>query len=350
MMKDYIVVGAGLAGICFTETALNQGKTVMVIDGETRSSSMVAGGMYNPVVLKRFTEVWNIGAQIKIAKSFYEGIESKLTASFNHQMPLLRRLVSVEEQNNWFHATDKPSLEPYLAPELTYKSVNGVVAAYGYGEVFETGYLDSKGLILAYRNHLKERSLYLNEDFDFDAFSFTDTCVKYRDIEAKHIVFAEGFGIRNNPFFKDLPLDGTKGELLVVRIPNLNIDFILKANIFLIPIGDDLYKVGATYDWKDKSDTLTDEGKEELLNGLREVVGLEFEVIEHLAGVRPTVKDRKPLVGASNESSRVHVLNGLGTRGVFLGPYLAQQLFNQIENNAVLDDHISITRFKKYKR
>lgn len=350
MVKDYIVVGSGLAGICFAETALNHGKTVLVIDGEKRSSSIVAGGMYNPVVLKRFTEVWNIATQIDVAKPFYEGLEAKLGATFNHKMPLLRRLLSVEEQNNWFHATDKPSLEPYLAPELTYRDVTGVKASFGFGEVYETGYLDSKGLILAYKNYLKERSLYLKEAFDFDAFSFTDTGVTYRDIKAQHIVFAEGFGIQNNPFFKDLPLDGTKGELLVVRIPDLNIDFILKANIFLIPIGNDLYKVGATYDWKDKSDTPTIEGKGALLKGLREVVGLDFEVVEHLAGVRPTVKDRKPLVGAANESERIHVLNGLGTRGVFLGPYLAQQLFNQIENGAILEDHISITRFKKYKK
>ena len=39
------------------------------------------------------------------------------------------------------------------------------------------------------------------------------------------------------------------------------------------------------------------------------------------------------------------VLNGLGTRGVMIGPYIAKQLFNHIENEMPLDDEINIIRF-----
>ncbi len=43
-----------------------------------------------------------------------------------------------------------------------------------------------------------------------------------------------------------------------------------------------------------------------------------------LAGVRPTVKDRRPLIGTHPMHSQLHVLNGLGTRGVMLGPAMAK--------------------------
>jgi glycine/D-amino acid oxidase-like deaminating enzyme len=46
--------------------------------------------------------------------------------------------------------------------------------------------------------------------------------------------------------------------------------------------------------------------------------------MEHFAGVRPTVKDRRPLVGTHAEYSAIHILNGLGTRGVMLGPSMAK--------------------------
>jgi glycine/D-amino acid oxidase-like deaminating enzyme len=156
-------------------------------------------------------------------------------------------------------------------------------------------------------------------------------------------------GMQSNPFFKDLPLDGTKGELLLIKIPNLSIDFILKGDIFLIPIGNDLYKVGATYNWEDKTDIPTEEGKKELLDKLKAIVGLDFEIVDHKAGVRPTVKDRRPLLGRSIESDRIYVLNGLGTRGVLLGPFLAEALYNKIENNIPLEENISIHRYKKFK-
>ncbi|MDM1530975.1 FAD-dependent oxidoreductase, partial [Myroides odoratimimus] len=110
-----------------------------------------------------------------------------------------------------------------------------------------------------------------------------------------------------------------------------------------------LYKVGATYDWQDKTDNTTAEGLSELLEGLRDVVDLDFEVVAHNAGVRPTVKDRRPLLGRSRESARIHVLNGLGTRGVLLGPFLADKLYNNIENAMELEENISIHRYKKFK-
>ena len=253
----------------------------------------------------------------------------------------------MEEQNNWFQALDKQNLSSYLCSELVYDKFLGVSSEYGFGEVKETGYLDAKLLIESYRSFLESKGLFKDECFDYSELSYSSSYVDYKGIRARNIVFAEGFGLHKNPFFKDLPLDGTKGELLIVKIPDLKIDFILKAKVFLIPLGNDLFKVGATYDWKDKSDAITEEGKNELLVGLKEAVGLDFEVVDHVAGVRPTVKDRRPLVGSSEVSKAIHVLNGLGTRGVLLGPFLANALYDYIENNVELDREISIKRFIK---
>ncbi len=348
-MLDYIIVGSGLAGISFAETVLQKGKTILVVDSERRSSSLVAGGMYNPVVLKRFTEVWKVRVQLDIARPFFKSLEDKLQVTLDHKLPLLRRFMSVEEQNNWFEASDKPNLSPYLSSQLVKNQNQGVYAPFSFGEVFETGYVDTALLIEKYRIYLKNNQRYICEDFDFSALSYNSEFVSYKGIEARNIIFAEGYGMLDNPFFKDLPLDGTKGELLIVKIPQLKFDQILKAGVFLIPIGNDLYKVGATYDWDDKTDVVSEKGKEELLEGLRSVVNLEFEIVEHIAGVRPTVKDRRPLVGQAKESSRIHILNGLGTRGVLLGPFLAKELYLNIEEAVPLDANISIARFYKKK-
>jgi hypothetical protein len=63
--------------------------------------------------------------------------------------------------------------------------------------------------------------------------------------------------------------------------------------------------------------------------------------MEHFAGVRPTVKDRRPLVGTHAEYSAIHILNGLGC-GVMLGPSMAKALYNAIENDIPLDSAIDI--------
>lgn len=348
-MVDYIVVGTGLAGIAFTEKLAQEGKTFVVVDSEERSSSLIAGGMYNPVVLKRFTDVWKVNEQLAIAEVFYPALEAKLQLKCWFPMDLYRRLASIEEQNNWFQAADRPNLNAFLSPEIEKKRIDGVDLSFGLGKVRSTGYLETDELIPAYRQHLTQLGCYKKENFDYTLLKYDNDGVFYKGINAKRIVFAEGFGLLQNPFFKELPLDGTKGELMIVKIPGLNCDFMLKAGVFLIPIGEDKYKLGATYDWEDKTDVPTKEGAAELIEGLKSFVHLDFEIVEHIAGVRPTVKDRRPLLGRSLESDRIFVLNGLGTRGVLLAPYLAEQLYNYIENNIALEENISIHRYKKFK-
>jgi len=169
--------------------------------------------------------------------------------------------------------------------------------------------------------------------------------VIYNNYEAKQIVFAEGFGITKNPFFNYLPLKPTKGELLTIHAPDLKIDFVLKSSVFLIPLENDLYRVGATYEWDDMSPNITTKAKDELLNKLDKCLSCDYKVVDQVAGIRPTVKDRRPLVGQHYKHKNMFILNGLGTRGVMIAPYVAKQLFSYIEEGKPLEKEIDISRF-----
>lgn len=348
-MVDYIIVGCGLAGIAFAETALQKGKSILVFDNNSQQSSRVAGGLYNPVILKRFSEVWNAQQQITLLDSFYGNLEKKLNSKFDFKLPIYRKLFSVEEQNNWFQAIDKIGLAPFLSTKLISTKYNGIDSPYNFGEVLQTGYVDTEKLLFEYHNYLKCENLLSETDFKYDNLEINEDYIQYNEIKARHIIFAEGFGMISNPYFGHLPLDGTKGELLLIKAPNLNLDVVIKTSVFILPLGNDLYKVGATYNWKDKTNVPTEEGKLELLENIKEILHCDFEIVEHLAGVRPTVKDRRPMVGTHPIHKSIHILNGLGTRGVMLAPAMAEGLFDNIENQKPLDTQIDIKRFKKVK-
>lgn len=349
-MIDFIIVGNGLAGISFAEIALQNNKSIFVFDNNSQPSSKVAGGLYNPVVLKRFSEVWKAKEQIDFAFPLYHNIQSRLNVIFDYELPILRKLFSIEEQNNWFQAADKLNLAPFLEPKLSKQKYDAIDSPFHYGKVNHTGYLEISTLIKAYTKYLNSLNSFSNDTFDYNAIQFLEDRIQYKEIQAKNIIFAEGFGLHANPFFNDLPLDGTKGELLIIKAPNLQLDVVIKSSVFILPIGNDLYKVGATYDWKDKTNNPTEEGKKELIDKLKELISCDFEIVEHFAGVRPTVKDRRPLVGKHPIHPQLHVLNGLGTRGVMLGPYLANQLFQHIENAVPLENEINIERCYKKSR
>lgn len=344
-MIDYLIVGSGLAGISFSEIALQNHKSIFVLDNNSQNSSKIAGGLYNPVILKRFSEVWKAKEQIDLMTLFYADLEAKLQCQFDFKIPILRKFFSIEEQNNWFAASDKASLAPFLSTDLVTKKYAGIESPFNYGEVLHTGYLDTALLLKKYREYLIKQELFLEESFDYDALEILNEGIRYKNIEARNIVFAEGFGIHANPYFNQLPLDGTKGELFVIKAPQLDLDVIINTSVFILPLGNDLFKVGATYNWKDKTDLPTEEGKQELIERIREIISCDFEIVEHFAGVRPTVRDRRPLVGTHSDFNAVHVLNGLGTRGVMLGPAMAKALFDYIEYQTPLNAEIDIKRY-----
>jgi glycine/D-amino acid oxidase-like deaminating enzyme len=347
-MLDYIIVGSGLAGIAFSEIALQNNKTILVVNNQSQNSSRIAGGLYNPVILKRFSEVWQASEQLELLYNFYANLENKLQIKLDYKLPLLRKFYSVEEQNNWFTASDKPNLSKFLSTNLITKKWDAIPSPFNFGEVLYSGYVDTNLLVDSYKQFLINQNAYLEDTFDYIGLVIEKDFFSYQNIKAKHIVFAEGFGMLLNPFFNKLPLDGTKGELLLIKAPNLNLDVIMKSSIFVLPIVNDLYKVGATYNWEDKTNIPTEAAKKELIDNLKELITCDFEVIEHYAGVRPTVKDRRPLVGTHPVHKNLHVLNGLGTRGVMLAPAMAKNLYNHIENQIPLDKNIDILRIKNF--
>jgi len=347
MIVDYIIVGAGLAGCSFAEIALQHQKKILVFENYSQPSSTVAGGLINPIILKRFTEAWNVAEQHEFSIPFFKELEQKLHTNFVFELPIYRKIASVEEQNNWFTASDKPNLQAFLNPKMHHTKFKYINSDFGFGEVLQTGYMDSKLFLEKYHQYLSSKELIEYTTFDYESLKIEENYIEYKGSKAKNIIFSEGFGLHKNSFFNNLPLDGTKGELLIIEARELPQEIIFKSNVFIMPVGNHLFKVGATYNWDDKTNKPTAEAKNELIEKLNELISCDYKIIEHLAGVRPTVKDRRPLVGTHPTYSNIHILNGLGTRGVYLAPYLANHLYENLEKNKPLLNDININRLKK---
>lgn len=344
-MKDFLIVGGNLAGIAFAETAISNGRSVQIISDKSQNSSLAAAGVYNPVVLKRMKPTQDAWEHIAYMAPFYEALEYKLDVKIDYKVPLYRKFASVEEQNMWFEAIDNPKLTPFLYPEVVHEKFEDVPSPFGFGKVLHTGYIDTNTLITAYWEYARQNAFLLEETFDYNSLEIFDSHISYKGIAANHIVFAEGFGIKNNPYFSYLPLNGTKGELLLIKAPQLKLPVGIKAGLFVLPVGNDLYKVGATYEWEDKTSVPTEAARKELIEKLAEIITCPYEIIDHYAGVRPTVKDRKPLIGTHYLYNNVHLLNGLGTRGVMLAPFMAKELFDAIENDIPIKKENNLNRF-----
>ncbi|MCJ7466942.1 MAG: FAD-binding oxidoreductase [Maribacter sp.] len=348
-MYDYLIVGLGLGGISFCETLERNGKTFKVISDASQTSSLVAGGMYNPVILKRFTLAWMAEEQLEKALPFYHELERRHGIKIVHEMPVLRRFASIGEQNAWFEAADRPGLCKFLSNKIIVNQNAAICAPYGYGKVLHTGRIDTLQLYAIYSKVLLESDLLQQVTFDYAQVKHHPEGIEYGPIQAKHLVFAEGFGLKQNPYLNYLPLNGTKGEYLTIKAPELRESNVIKASVFIIPFSDDLYRVGATYGWKDFTNAPTGQARQELLQKLKMFLKCDFEIIDQIAGIRPTVIDRTPLVGRHPSYHNLYVLNGFGSRGVMVAPFAAEQLYRFIENQKPINPEMDCARFtKKY--
>ena len=344
MKFDYLIVGSGLSGVMLCEALRKRGKTFKVISNKSQQASIVASGLYNPVVLKRFNKAWDAEKHLPVAMSAYEELELFLGIKIDYKLPIYRLFSSIAEQNNWIIASDKIPLKPYLISNIKINTNQNIYAPYGYGEVKNTGRIDTKLLLESYSNVLNNEKLISHESFEYDKLKISKKIV-YKGIESENIIFSEGFGVRQNPFFNYLPIEGTKGELIIINAPKLNSEVIIKSSVFIIPIGKNNYLVGSTYAWDDFNNDPTINAKNKLLNKLDKLVLCPYKVVYQRAGIRPTVIDRRPLVGQHKSHENLYILNGLGSRGVLIAPTVANALINFIEDKLPLQKEINISRF-----
>ncbi len=343
---DYIIVGQGVAGSCMALKLLENKKSFIVIDDNAHKASAIAAGIYNPVVLKRFAIVWNAKQQIKKLKNVFSTFEQLLDKKYIFEFPVFRIFNDENEKKTWNKKADREDLKDFLSKDFSQlDQFSNIQQPLGTGEVQHTGRIDLTNLLPDFKTYLLKNDLALDESFDYDALQIEDEFVIYKDINATKIIFAEGYHIKQNPWFNQLPIIGVKGEVLRIKTEAQLPEAVVKAKEFLMPLGQNEYFVGATYDRDHVNYETTEAAKENLVNGLKQFLQDEIEVIDQKASIRPTVVDRRPIIGAHPTHQNLICLNGMGTRGTMLAPVMVDELYDFLENGIAITEEASISRF-----
>jgi glycine/D-amino acid oxidase-like deaminating enzyme len=347
-MYDYIIIGQGLAGTVLSYLLQKNGKKILVAEDESPdTASAVAAGIYNPITGKRMVKTWKAGELFPVLEDFYSEMQKELNTTFLFKRPVYKPFGSIEEQNHWISQTSFADVEDLVnvnIPDERYS--NYIHNQYGGFETFRSGYLDVSGMVSAFRKQLIKTDSYIRKSFRPIDLEFKNDHIIWNGIQSRRIIFCEGHKVTANPFFKWLPFVLAKGELLTVRIKDFEKRAILNKGIFILPVGDDIYKIGATYVWDFKDNNITIEAKEELTLKLEQLIKVPYEILKQASGIRPAVKDRRPIIGLHPQYKTLGIFNGLGTKGVSLAPYFAQKFYDFLENQREIDKEASIERFK----
>lgn len=342
-MLDFIIVGQGLSGSLLSWYLLQHNSSFKIIDNSLKDAATTVGlGIINPVTGRRLVKSWKIEDLLPFAHDCYQAIGHKLNQQLVKETQVYRAFQSIKEVNDFeirrsdFEAYIKLSdygklLSSFLKTDLGGFEISGLEVNFTrLNKSLQTYFTDLDVLI---QSHFDYSQLLIKEDF-----------VEYQNLKAKRIIFCEGPQAINNPWFANLAFNLAKGQWLMINCPGLAQEKIIKQDVLLIPASNNLFKVGATYEWKQDNYDCTTEGKTLVLDRLNKVLKAPYTVISQHAGMRPTTKDRRPFLGQHNEYPSLYVFNGLGTKGASLGPYFAKKMAEHLVKGSAIDKEVSLYR------
>ena len=346
-MKDFIIVGNGLSALVLAHRFFQKGISFALVgNSELSSCSRVAAGIWNPVVFKRMSKSWLAEELLQELNEFYSTCEKQLNTKFVTRRPIIKPFVEEQEKVLW-QKKAKTDLQAFI-DEHIYEDVpnefQNCKISNGFSYIKESGNVDVK-LFLEHSLRFFYKDV-LNETFDYTALQNHDLGISYKTIHAKNILFCEGYLVKDNPYFSWLPLKPVKGEVMTIHTTHLRFkNSIFNKNGFLLDIGSDCYKVGATYNWSDVSENTTETGLEELKTKLKEMSEVPYQLMKHEVGVRPSSIDRRPIIGPHPVLSNYYVFNGMGTKGVMLAPYFAKKFVLFFLQKETLPHEVNVSRF-----
>lgn len=347
MQVDYLIVGQGIAGSMLAYSLLERGKSVLVVDrGAATSTSAVSLAMLNPVLGRRLNLAWRGEVLLPYAKKMYGRLEKKFDRRFLRELNVVRLFADERQRKRWLKQQTIPDIQKFVVCELNGDEYPDLLD-FAHGGVEFTGAfcLDAAALLQALRADLRTRGVLTEQRLLHTDLQLTANGAVWQDVAAGEVVFCEGHHSARNPWFSWLPWTLSKGEWLRVRIPELEIDKLINPNFFIVPEGDCVYRLGATFDW-DRSDTvLSEDGRDQLLKKLARVVRHPVEVLEQFAGIRPALRDRKPVMGCHPAHGQLAIFGGMGGKGFSFSPYYADRFAGTLAGDCAIDPEVDIRRF-----
>lgn len=343
MMKhvDYIIVGDGFAAIFFALELLRNGQSFYIFSEGKTGASRISAGMANPVVLKKFTTFPEAFRQLEKLRTKLQYWRQFTGVDVLVDEPVHRIFHDEKEKQTWMKKASREDLQPFLSP--VFETVPHVHNPFGCGKVLKSFRVDIPLFFTSVTDYLQLQGSWISKKFDYSRLAPMNSV--YGDIHYSNIVFAEGFSVHENPFFRNIPVIPNKGHHIRVLAEGYHRRETLKKKHFLFPYEKGSYYYGGTYDRENTVEKIDEKAVENLERGLAEIISAPFSIQETVFAFRPTVKDRKPILGRHQDFPELFVFNGLGTRGLLNAAAYSDVLFDFCQHNKPLPSEICLDRF-----
>ena len=346
MTVDFLIVGQGVAGSVLAWTLDQRGCSVLLADDPALpSASGVAAGIVNPLTGRKLVQTWKAHDLFPFLHQFYTSIEQELQVEFFHPKKIYRPFRSMDEQTAYAALITDPEIRQYVSESVDNQFYSDYINnPFGGLEVTQAGWLDLTEFVRIVKGYFVRKNQYFEGQVSVTDLAISSGGIEWKGVKINKVIFCDGVLARENPLFGWLPYNPVKGQILTALVDNYSIKNIVNQGIFVLPVRQGLVRIGATYSWHDLDWETTGDGRAFLESKVSAVLKVPYQVVNQQAGIRPSTKDRRPFIGMHPTQPNIGIFGGMGTKGVSLAPYLAEQFARYLLDGEDLEPEANISR------
>jgi len=289
---------------------------------------------------------WRQEDYLRKAEAYYHALEKEVGRKLYHKTPVVRLFATEKEREKWRNKGDEHHRWACELGngELPFKTSQGGI------EMPDGAWLDTLAFLQVVKDKLVDVGAWREGNFSEDEVVFENGLGRWQDVTAEKIILCQGaYGLagveKDGGWFGGVRHRCAKGEILNMWVGGLDETKRYHCDGWLAPRGGGKWKAGANYDWKNLNSIATKEGRDAVLAKLKTWLDEEkvpMEIIDWEAGVRPIIRNSRPVIGFHPKMPNVGFFNGLGSKGTLMAPAVAAHFAAYLCDECNLDEDLDI--------
>ncbi|AHH10950.1 D-amino acid dehydrogenase small subunit [Borrelia coriaceae ATCC 43381] len=258
MEYEFAVIGGGIAGSTLTYEIIQRQKSVILFDNGSENATTVAGGLINPIMGRKMNIAWREPEIFTFAIQYYKEMEKNIDCNFLKENSIFRPFTTKTQRDELISKIKNDEHIKDFILSIKNGKVHDFSNDNGGGILIKGATINTNLYIQALKKHFIKYNAYIESEINENKIKINEKFFTINELKFKKLILARGYKEKIAKLFSYLPFKLAKGEALTVEIPKLHLKEIYNRHVSLIPLQDNKFYLGGTYEWK-TLDTSTNE-------------------------------------------------------------------------------------------